>query len=114
MYSNSLARHFSPVFHAKCLLPRLDKLLPVRSWLKYFYQWCYTLLLRDTQGINWKKKSLLCSTAFHYKDVICTLADMLFDEIMLVKFYKGQMWELWKLPHFEIMLKFFLQEHKNQ
>ena len=31
MYSNSLARYFSPKFHAKCLLPRLDKLLPVRS-----------------------------------------------------------------------------------
>ena len=31
MHSNSLARHFSPMFHAKCLLPRLYKLLPVRS-----------------------------------------------------------------------------------
>ena len=31
MYSNSLARHFSPMFHAKCLLTRLDKLPPVRS-----------------------------------------------------------------------------------
>ena len=41
MYSNSLARHFSPMFHAKCLLPRLDKLLLIRSWLKYFYQWCF-------------------------------------------------------------------------
>ena len=37
--SNSLARHFSPMVHAKCLLPRLDRLLPVRSCLKYFYQW---------------------------------------------------------------------------
>ena len=35
MYSNSLARHFSHMFHTKCLLPRL---LPVRSCLKYFYQ----------------------------------------------------------------------------
>ena len=33
MYSNSLARQFSSMFHAKCLLPRLDKLLLVRSWL---------------------------------------------------------------------------------
>ena len=24
MYSNSLARHFCPTFHAKCLLPRLN------------------------------------------------------------------------------------------
>ena len=38
MYSNSLARHFSFMFHAKCLLPRLDKLLPLRSCLQNFYQ----------------------------------------------------------------------------
>ena len=31
MHSNSIARHFSPMFHAKSLLPRLDKLLPVRN-----------------------------------------------------------------------------------
>ena len=40
MYSNSLARHFSSMFHAKCLLPRLDRLLLVRSCLQNFYQ-CY-------------------------------------------------------------------------
>ena len=39
MYSNSLARHFSPMFHTKCFLSMLDRLLPVRSCLKYFYQW---------------------------------------------------------------------------
>ena len=39
MCSNSLARQFSSMFHAKCLLPRLDKLLPVRSCLQNFYQW---------------------------------------------------------------------------
>ena len=38
MYSNSLARQFSSMFHAKCLLPRLDKFLPVRSCLQNFYQ----------------------------------------------------------------------------
>ena len=38
VYSNSLARHFSPMFHTKCLLPRLDRLVPVRSCLKYYYQ----------------------------------------------------------------------------
>ena len=38
MHSNSITRHLSPMFHAKSLLPRLDKLLPVTSWLKYFYQ----------------------------------------------------------------------------
>ena len=46
MLSNSPARHFSPMFHAKCLLPRLDKLLLVRSWLKYFYQcWVFLFVL---------------------------------------------------------------------
>ena len=39
MYSNSLARHFSSMFHAKCLLPRLDRLLLLRSCLQNFYQW---------------------------------------------------------------------------
>ena len=41
MYSNSLARHFSSMFHAKCLLPRLDRLLLVRSCLQNFYQCLY-------------------------------------------------------------------------
>ena len=38
LYSNSLARHFSSMVHAKCLLPRLDRLLLVRSCLQNFYQ----------------------------------------------------------------------------
>ena len=38
MHSNSIARHISPMFYAKSLLPRLDKLLPVRSCLQNFYQ----------------------------------------------------------------------------
>ena len=38
MYSNSLARHFASMFHAKCLLPRLDRLLPVRSCPQNFYR----------------------------------------------------------------------------
>ena len=38
VYNNSLARHFSPMFHTRCLIPMLDRLLPVRSCLKYFYQ----------------------------------------------------------------------------
>ena len=41
MCSNSLARQFSSMFHAKCLLPRLDKFLPVRSCLQNFYQCVY-------------------------------------------------------------------------
>jgi hypothetical protein len=31
VHSSSIAAHFSPMLHAKSLLPRLDKLLPVRS-----------------------------------------------------------------------------------
>ena len=38
VYSNSLARHFSSMFHAKCLLLRLNRLLPLRSCLQNFYQ----------------------------------------------------------------------------
>ena len=38
MYGNSLARQFSSMFHSKCLLPRLDRLLTVRSCLQNFYQ----------------------------------------------------------------------------
>ena len=30
LYSNSLARHFSSMVHAKCLLPRLDKKLSTK------------------------------------------------------------------------------------
>ena len=44
MYSNSLAIHFSSMVHAKCLLPRLDRLLPLRSCLQNFYQ-CSPLFL---------------------------------------------------------------------
>ena len=39
MYSNSLETHFSSISNAKCLLPRLDKFLPIRSCLQNFYQW---------------------------------------------------------------------------
>ena len=38
MYSNSLGRQFSSMFHAESLLPMLDKLLYVRSCLQNFYQ----------------------------------------------------------------------------
>ena len=38
MYRNSLAIHFSSMVHAKCLLPRLDRLLLVRSCLQNLYQ----------------------------------------------------------------------------
>ena len=43
--SNSLARQFSSMFHAKCLLPRLNRLLPVRSCLQNFYQCTFNPLL---------------------------------------------------------------------
>ena len=42
MFSNSFARHFSSMVYAKCLLPRLDRLLLVRSCLQNFYQWIET------------------------------------------------------------------------
>ena len=45
MYSNSLAIHFSSMVHAKCLLPRLDRLLLIRSCLQNFYQ-CINSLKR--------------------------------------------------------------------
>ena len=45
MYSNSLARHFSSKFHAKCLLPKLDRLLPARSCLQNFYQCTFNFFL---------------------------------------------------------------------
>ena len=47
MHSNSLGRHFSSMFHAECLLPGLDELLLVRSWLKYFYQCKYFFIDQD-------------------------------------------------------------------
>ena len=51
MYSNSLARYFSPVFHAKYLLPWLDRLLLVRNGLKYFYQ-CTAQYAKDPQQMQ--------------------------------------------------------------
>ena len=47
MYSNSLTRHFSSIFHSKCLLQRLDRLLLVRSCLQNFYQ-CTLLFWNNT------------------------------------------------------------------
>ena len=51
MYSNSLARQFSSMFHAKCLLPRLDRLLLLRSCLQNFYQcksqWSWAVVQRE-------------------------------------------------------------------
>ena len=53
MYSNSLARQFSSMFHAKCLLPRLDKLLPLRSCLQNFYQCTYCITSLHTNLAVW-------------------------------------------------------------
>ena len=66
IYSNSLGRHFSSMFHAKCLLPRLDWLLPLRSCLQNFYQCMYL----GECNIQWKgskvckssTKRIWCST----------------------------------------------------
>ena len=48
MCSNSLARQFSSMFHAKCLQLRLDRLLPLRSCLQNFYQ-CPCVLVRPNE-----------------------------------------------------------------
>ena len=53
LYSNSLARHFSSIVHDKCLLPRLDRLLFVRSCLQNFYQ-CTNLFIRYLVQLIWK------------------------------------------------------------
>ena len=72
MYSNLLARHFSSKFHAKCLLPRLDRLLPARSCLQNFYQW--------TRNYCWQPEMPECHYATKYysgpdtKNYILTLA----------------------------------------
>ena len=70
MYSNSLTRHFSSMFHAKCLLSRLDRLLLVRSCLQNFYPCMYFILYEDQEcrkrlnsvgnclSIFWKTKSI--------------------------------------------------------
>ena len=55
MCSNSLARQFSSIFQAKCLLPRLDKLLLVRSWLKYFY-----LCIAAVWSVTFIKTNIFC------------------------------------------------------
>ena len=64
MYNNSLARHFSPMFHAKCLLPRLDTLLPVRSWPKKFVSVkqlskCRNSINSPLCNIRWKLRLIL-------------------------------------------------------
>ena len=58
MYSNSLARHFSSMFQAKCLLPRLDKLLLVRSWLKWIAMESFQIILEMKQSGGISKRSL--------------------------------------------------------
>ena len=64
MYSNSLARHFSSMFHAKCLLPRLDRLLLVRSCLQNFYQ-CGK---QKNQTTGFDRVSPLNLFDFHYEN----------------------------------------------
>ena len=76
MYSNSLTRHFSSMFHAKCLLPRLDWLLLVRSCLQNFYQCRFWIwLLKSVQKSSiWINFNFLISR--HLKDCydwICNL-----------------------------------------
>ena len=53
MHSNSLARQFSSMFHAKCLLPRLDELLLLRSCLQNFYQ-CWRSLYSQNKMVSFE------------------------------------------------------------
>ena len=85
MYSNSLARHFSPLFHAKCLLSRLTRLLPVRSWLKYFYQWILAIIMY-INATYWAKLWWLLSIFITFKDFLLTWNNFSFDS---VKVYDG-------------------------
>ena len=71
VYSNSLARHFSFMFHAKCLLPRLDRLLPVRSCLQNFYQ-C-TLAHYWEKMTQWTKQRNSLGTCVIYNSGICSV-----------------------------------------
>ena len=64
MCSNSLARQFSSMFHAKCLLPRLNRLLPVRSCLQNFYQ-C-RLFSFNTALLLCSKGNFLQEKLYHY------------------------------------------------
>ena len=78
MYRNSLARHFSSMFHAICLLPRLDILLPIRSCLQNFYQ-CTICLFKPLL-------QLLCShfTGKHKQTRVSLLAKIAFTSNFLV------------------------------
>ena len=67
MYSNSLAIHFSSMVHAKCLLPRLDRLLLVRSCLQNFYQ-CMSLL-RTCINFFFKSDNVRFAFAQHVRNV---------------------------------------------
>ena len=64
VYGNSLARYFSSMVHAKCLLPRLDRLLLVRSCLQNFYQCTrpvnlHPLFLFWKHGLVWDPEKMV-------------------------------------------------------
>ena len=71
-YSNSLARHFSSMVHAKCLLPRLDRLLPVRSCLQNFYQWSWLVFVRFLEEIEDTKKTFRNYLTFSCFQIWCS------------------------------------------
>ena len=65
MFSNSFARHFSSMVYAKCLLPRLDRLLLVRSCLQNFYQCCYGYSLEFGEPLKSVKGTTLDDKSGH-------------------------------------------------
>ena len=66
MCSNSLARQFSSMFHAKCLLPSLDKLLLVRSCLQNFYQCIVVFGLSKKMFCNYRRTRSLWIRLLYY------------------------------------------------
>ena len=81
MYSNLLTRHFSSMFHAKCLLPRLDRLLLVRSCLQNFYQ---------CTNLNWIKS--------YNKILVKSVFFLAWKYIILGAFCRSVFWHLRRKP----------------
>ena len=67
------------MFHTKCLLPRLDRLLPVSSCIKYFYQCVW----QQYFDMNLILDELLCNVLFVCSDWRGTLQSNQFPSLHL-------------------------------
>ena len=86
MYSNSLAIHFSSMVHAKCLLPRLDRLLLIRSCLQNFYQ---CSVPKDRRSFRTGPKKILEDRSVQdLKIVKRTSKDLFFDPGTIIRFFE--------------------------